>query len=103
VAEGQLAELLAAAAGRGFDLRHDLPWRAALFVLSPAEHVLLLVLHHIAADAWSMGVLAADLEAAYPGPAAGTSPRVGPAARAVRRLRAVAARRRWAATPTRRA
>ncbi|WP_254648761.1 condensation domain-containing protein, partial [Streptomyces sp. GbtcB6] len=52
-------------AGRGFDLAVDLPWRTVLLRVSRDESVLLLVAHHVATDAWSMGVLATDLQAAY--------------------------------------
>ncbi|MBE8478486.1 amino acid adenylation domain-containing protein, partial [Streptomyces sp. 3R004] len=52
-------------AGRGFDLAVELPWRTTLLRVSDAEWVLLLVAHHIATDAWSMGVLANDLQNAY--------------------------------------
>jgi hypothetical protein len=38
--------------------------RAYLFALSEDEHVFLLLLHHIAADGWSMVPLARDLAAA---------------------------------------
>ncbi|TDT85825.1 amino acid adenylation domain-containing protein [Arthrobacter sp. AG258] len=56
-------------AGRGFDVRTDLPLRACLIrVASPGEEthwVLHLVLHHIAADGASLAPLAQDLSAAY--------------------------------------
>ncbi|MEU3736341.1 non-ribosomal peptide synthase/polyketide synthase [Streptomyces sp. NPDC032198] len=63
--ERELPGLLSAAAGAGFDLSSHIPVRASLFRLSATEHVLSLVLHHIAGDGWSMGPLAADLGTAY--------------------------------------
>ena len=50
---------------RRFDLSRDLMLRAALLRLGPAEHVLLLVSHHIASDGWSGGVLWRELVALY--------------------------------------
>ncbi|MFI6069955.1 non-ribosomal peptide synthase/polyketide synthase [Actinoplanes sp. NPDC051343] len=61
----QLPELLAGAAGEGFDLAVDLPIRGYCFRLSDVEHVVLLVVHHVAADGWSMGLLLRDLSSAY--------------------------------------
>ncbi|HEV3287888.1 MAG TPA: condensation domain-containing protein, partial [Streptosporangiaceae bacterium] len=63
--EADLAGVVAAIARAGFDLSVELPWRAALVRLGPADHVLVVVVHHIAADGWSMGVLARDVSAAY--------------------------------------
>ncbi|MFI5887791.1 amino acid adenylation domain-containing protein, partial [Streptomyces sp. NPDC051554] len=67
-------ELMQEEAGRGFDVRGDLPWRTTLLKVSEAEWVLLLVAHHIATDAWSMGVLARDLQIAYRARLGGDSP-----------------------------
>ncbi|MBC9710976.1 amino acid adenylation domain-containing protein [Streptomyces sp. TRM66268-LWL] len=60
-----LPERLTAAASRGFDLAAELPLRTELFKLADDEHVLLLVLHHIASDGWSVAPLARDLAEAY--------------------------------------
>ena len=72
--EAELGELLAAAAGLGFDLSSDLLLRAHLFVLGEREHVLLLVLHHITGDGWSWGPLARDLGRAYAARCRGSAP-----------------------------
>ncbi|WP_163777850.1 non-ribosomal peptide synthetase [Myxococcus vastator] len=52
-------------AGRPFDLSKDLPLRMSLLRLDPREHVLLLTLHHVACDGWSLGVLIRELAALY--------------------------------------
>ena len=78
VTDDDLPTLLAAEAGRGFDLRSELPWRAALWTISPSEHVLMIVLHHIAGDGWSMGVLARDLGTAYAARVTGQAPAWAP-------------------------
>ncbi|MFC6093060.1 non-ribosomal peptide synthase/polyketide synthase [Saccharothrix lopnurensis] len=54
-----------AGARHAFDLTAEPPVRASLLRISPDEHVLLLVLHHIAADGWSMNPLLDDLATAY--------------------------------------
>ncbi|WP_405901188.1 non-ribosomal peptide synthase/polyketide synthase [Streptomyces sp. NBC_00727] len=63
--ESEVPALLRDAAVRGFDLTTEIPLRAELFAVAPDEHVLLLVMHHIVGDGWSMGPLARDLAAAY--------------------------------------
>ncbi|MFD5246239.1 non-ribosomal peptide synthase/polyketide synthase [Amycolatopsis sp. NPDC058340] len=65
---------LTAEAGRGFALDEELPIRATVFAVSPAEHVLLLVIHHVATDEWSQGPLMADLATAYEARLAGHPP-----------------------------
>ncbi|WEO94731.1 amino acid adenylation domain-containing protein [Streptomyces sp. FXJ1.172] len=67
VAEADLAGVLSAEVARPFDLSSDLPLRAGLFAVAGAvdEFVLLLVVHHIAADGWSLVPLARDVSAAY--------------------------------------
>ncbi|KYC42732.1 non-ribosomal peptide synthetase [Scytonema hofmannii PCC 7110] len=48
-----------------FDLTSQALVRAKLVVLSETEHVLLVCMHHIVSDDWSMGVLIAELTALY--------------------------------------
>ena len=48
-----------------FDLAAETLMRARLLQLHAAEHVLLLTLHHIVSDGWSMGVLFRELSVLY--------------------------------------
>ncbi|MFJ9891651.1 amino acid adenylation domain-containing protein [Streptomyces sp. NPDC091287] len=72
--EAELPAKLAALATRGFDLTTQLPMRATLFVLGEHEHVLTLVLHHIATDGWSTRPLVNDLATAYAARRTGAAP-----------------------------
>ncbi len=63
--EEMLQARLLAEARTPFDLGTGPLLRGRLFRLGEAEHVLLLTLHHIIADGWSMGVLVQELIAAY--------------------------------------
>ncbi|MEU4887761.1 amino acid adenylation domain-containing protein [Streptomyces xinghaiensis] len=65
VGAAELPDALAAEAARGFHLTSEPPLRAALFTVEPDDHVLLVVVHHIAGDGWSLAPLLRDLEAAY--------------------------------------
>ncbi|MFK0113677.1 non-ribosomal peptide synthase/polyketide synthase, partial [Streptomyces sp. NPDC091217] len=76
--ESRLAERLARTAQRGFDLAAEPPVRAELYALAPDRHVLLVVVHHIAADGWSMGPLSGDLAAAYTARCRGEEPQWTP-------------------------
>jgi hypothetical protein len=57
--------LLKHEAQRPFDLTSDLMLRATLLQIDHQEHILLLVMHHIASDGWSIGILWKQLAAVY--------------------------------------
>ncbi|MFC4950498.1 non-ribosomal peptide synthase/polyketide synthase [Pseudonocardia sp. GCM10023141] len=69
---------LVAHAATPFALDSEPPLRAALFRAGPTEHVLALVLHHIAGDDWSTEVLLRDLGVAYSARRAGADPLLPP-------------------------
>lgn len=75
VGEDELAAKLATAGDHVFDLATELPLRVTLFRTSPVEHVALLLVHHVAADGWSLVPLARDLGAAYGARRTGEVPR----------------------------
>jgi len=63
--EEALDTALVAEARRPFDLSRDIMLRAVLFRTGDDEHLLSLVMHHIACDGWSAGVLVRELVALY--------------------------------------
>ncbi|WP_435612847.1 amino acid adenylation domain-containing protein [Streptomyces sp. bgisy159] len=73
-APGDAARLLAEAARHPFDLAGEIPLRATVLRLGPREHVLLLLVHHIAADGGSVAPLLGDLAEAYTARCRGTAP-----------------------------
>ncbi len=76
--EDDLQAALTDAGRRGFDLAGELPVRAHLFRSAPTECVLLLTVHHIAGDGWSMAPLAQDLMTAYQARLASAPPEWSP-------------------------
>jgi amino acid adenylation domain-containing protein len=63
--DAELERLFRAEMRRPFDIARDLPLRAVLARLDREDHGLLLVVHHIAADGWSMGIFVKELMALY--------------------------------------
>jgi amino acid adenylation domain-containing protein len=76
--EETLGALLRQEATLPFDLVKELPLRATLVALAPDDHVLLLTLHHIAADGWSLHLMAEELAAYYAALEAGQPPGLPP-------------------------
>ncbi|WP_041842395.1 amino acid adenylation domain-containing protein [Actinoplanes friuliensis] len=74
VTEEELPDALARAAGYCFALDAETPLRAWLFTITPDQHVLLVLLHHVAGDGWSVPILARDLSTAYAARHTGTAP-----------------------------
>lgn len=73
-----LDKLLQQEAERPYDLRHDPMLRPTLYRLAAEDHVLLVVIHHIAVDGWSKGVLWRELVAGYDAYLAGHEPQLAP-------------------------
>jgi amino acid adenylation domain-containing protein len=63
--EDRAQRLASEEARRPFDLARGPLLRASLIRLSEAEHVLVLTMHHIVSDGWSMGVLYRELSVLY--------------------------------------
>lgn len=49
-----------------FDLEKKPAIRVRLFTISPQEHILLIVLHHLIGEGWSIGILLEELKVLYP-------------------------------------
>ncbi len=65
--EAETRRLAGEEARRPFDLAQGPLFRAVLLRLGQEEHVLLLAMHHIVSDDWSMGVLVRELAVLYEG------------------------------------
>src|SRR6185369_7670371 len=65
--DAEAVRLAAVEAGRPFDLSRGPLLRSSLVRLGQRSHLLVLTLHHIAADGWSLGVLLAEAAVLYDG------------------------------------
>ncbi|MET7677305.1 amino acid adenylation domain-containing protein [Streptomyces seoulensis] len=72
--EGRLDAAVAEAAAEAIDIETELPLGATLLRLADDSHVLVLVVHHIAADGSSLAPLARDLGTAYRARTGGRAP-----------------------------
>jgi amino acid adenylation domain-containing protein len=69
-----VTSILVESAQTVFDLSKDIPIRVALFRVAEDCHILLILVHHIACDGWSMKPLAVDLSRAYAARLKGQTP-----------------------------
>jgi len=63
--EGESQAIAASEVKRPFDLKHAPLLRAVLIQLDDDDHLLLLTIHHIISDGWSIGILLSELAAVY--------------------------------------
>ncbi|MFE3604124.1 condensation domain-containing protein, partial [Streptomyces sp. NPDC059142] len=78
VSEGELEGRIEEVSGHVFDLAGELPLRASLLRVGEESSVLVLVVHHIAGDGWSLAPLWRDLSIAYTARVGGGGPRFAP-------------------------
>jgi len=64
-AMAEVRRLLLAEVRRPFDLEHGPLWRLRLLRLAAEDHAVLLTMHHIVSDGWSMGLLVRELTVLY--------------------------------------
>ncbi|NME81503.1 non-ribosomal peptide synthetase, partial [Rhodococcus sp. 105337] len=74
VAAEDVAGRVAEVVGAGFDVTQQVPIRVQLLRVAPEEHILVVVVHHISGDGFSMAPLTRDVVTAYAARAAGREP-----------------------------
>ena len=74
----ELMEYLSRLTRAAMDITRAPLFRAHLLIPGPESHVLLLMVHHIVFDGWSMGVFVRELEALYRAYASGNDPNLPP-------------------------
>ena len=74
--EDSVQQLIVAEGQKPFDLASDPLCRIRLMKLAENKYLLLLTIHHIISDGWSIGVLLGELTATYHSLSIGQSPRL---------------------------
>ncbi|KZM73363.1 non-ribosomal peptide synthetase [Nocardia terpenica] len=74
VAAAELNSAIEARTRYTFDLTAEIPIRVSVLRSGPEEFAVLLLMHHIAADGWSMAALTRDVSTAYTARRAGNGP-----------------------------
>ncbi len=64
-AEEEMVRRLQEEARRSFDLSLDMLARGLLIRMGPTEHTLMLTMHHIISDGWSLGILLREMATLY--------------------------------------
>ncbi|MHA7653934.1 condensation domain-containing protein, partial [Mycobacterium sp. ML4] len=78
--EQDVAGDLVALAGYRFDLSAEIPIRAQIYSVGPEQHVVGIVVHHIACDGWSLAPMVRDMGQAYRARRQGRAPQWAPLA-----------------------
>ncbi|MFD7287024.1 amino acid adenylation domain-containing protein [Streptomyces sp. NPDC059863] len=76
--EDEVPAIVDGAVNRPFDLAAELPLRTTIVELTPEDHVVVLLLHHITTDEWSDRPFLRDLATAYAARVRGAAPRWEP-------------------------
>lgn len=69
---------LAEESARPFNLELGHLFRVRLIIINPQRHLLLINMHHIVTDGWSLGIVARELAAGYQARIRGTTPNLPP-------------------------
>ncbi|MEP9415596.1 amino acid adenylation domain-containing protein [Gordonia sp. VNQ95] len=75
---GDVEAAIAGVTGEGFDVATQAPVRMAVLEVSPTDHILVFVVHHICGDGSSMAPMARDLMSAYAARHRGHAPQWAP-------------------------
>lgn len=76
--DSELIRIATACTYQPFDVARDPLFRADLLVIGPQDHLLVLTLHHLVCDGWSMGALGGELAQLYPAYLSGAQPVLAP-------------------------